>query len=701
VLYAVVSCGWIATSDLIVLGASRSPREQAMLSMVKGCGFVVTTAVLLFLGLRWAFARERAAHARVNASEALLRAITDALPDAVVLKDREGRWRFANPAALRTLGRRLDEVLGATDLEVLGDPEVARAVREHDERVMRSGEGQVSEQSLRTAAGERVFLASKEPYRDADGRVVGVVGTAVDITERIQAADERRRTEAKLAQAGRLAHLGAWWTALGPAAREDEATVWSDELYRILGHRPGAVRACRAVLLDHVHPEDRDRVSALLEAAVAQRRAFQAEHRIVRPDGEERVVIVRGELVPEEPGHPARMVGALQDVTEQKRLEQGLAEADRRKSEFLGVLSHELRNPLTPIRNALYLLERGAPGTEPFLRARETLTRQVLQLGRLVDDLLDVTRISRGKIQLRPARIDLVEVARRTLDDYRSVFEGRRIACALEAPALPVLVDGDATRLAQVVGNLLTNAAKFTDAGGHVRVAVGREAGGRAVLRVLDDGEGIAPEMIGRLFESFTQADQTLHRSRGGLGLGLALVKGLVELHGGRVSARSAGPGSGAELRIELPLAPEQPVLRDGPRPSQGAMAPRRVLVIEDNVDAAETLREMLLLWDHVVEVAHDGQEGLAKARAFRPDLVLCDIGLPEMNGFEVARAIRADAALASTYLVAVTGYASAEDRRKAADAGFDRHLGKPVPVEVVEDVVASAPGRRSVVARA
>ncbi len=373
----------------------------------------------------------------------------------------------------------------------------------------------------------------------------------------------------------------------------------------------------------------------------------------------------------------------------QRRTEAALRDADRRKTDFLAVLSHELRNPLAPVQNALWLLEHAGPDGEQASRARQIIQRQLGHLGRIVDDLLDVTRITRGKVELELARVDLGEVVRRTVDDYRPVLEGGGVELVHRPATLPVWLDADATRMSQVVGNLLQNAAKFTQRGGRVEVEVAREPHGTVLVRVRDDGIGIAPELLGRIFEPFTQQDATLHRSQGGLGLGLSLVKGFVELHGGTVVARSDGSGRGAEFLVRLPVAAEQPVTLGAPRAATPTPC-RRVLIIEDNVDAAETLREVLLTWNHHVEVAHDGREGVEKARAFRPDVVLCDIGLPVMDGYEVARAIRAEPALASVLLVAVTGYALPEDERRAGEAGFDRHLGKPVPLERIEEVLAT-----------
>ncbi|WP_242343370.1 ATP-binding protein [Anaeromyxobacter terrae] len=409
-------------------------------------------------------------------------------------------------------------------------------------------------------------------------------------------------------------------------------------------------------------------------------------------------VLVRGEpriymsfKVPllSEDGIPFAVCGVSADITELRRAEEALRESDRRKSEFLAMLSHELRNPLAPIRNSLYILGRAEPGGEQALRARAVIERQVEHLTRLIDDLLDVTRISRGKVQLKRERLDLNELAQRTAEDHRAAFIGGDVHLELLPARAEVWVNGDRTRLAQVIGNLLQNAAKFTPRGGKVSLSVGGDfARGRATVLVQDTGRGIAPEILPRVFEAFIQADNTLDRSKGGLGLGLALVKGMVEMHGGSVSAASGGPGMGATFTITLPLETAIPTEPSPRRASSGAPA-RRVLVIEDNVDAADTLRDALELGAHVVTVAYCGPEGLAKARPFRPDVVICDIGLPEMDGYAVARAMRADAELGRVTLIALTGYAQPEDVAKARAAGFDAHLAKPPSIEALERVLA------------
>jgi len=368
-----------------------------------------------------------------------------------------------------------------------------------------------------------------------------------------------------------------------------------------------------------------------------------------------------------------------------------LEEADHRKNEFLGVLSHELRNPLAPIRNAVHLLDLAEPGGQQATRATAVIARQVEHLSHLVDDLLDVTRISRGKIQLARTRLELTETVRRVVEDHALEFARREITLELRSETRPLWLDADPTRIAQVLGNLLQNAAKFTNAHGRVTVSVDREGGDRAVVRVADDGVGIKPELLPRLFEPFMQADESLHRSQGGLGLGLALMRGLVELHGGTVHAHSEGVGRGAEFTLRLPLV-DMSAEATGEAPAR-AFPPsaRRVLIIEDNLDSAETLAELLSLAGHDVEIAHDGPAGLQKALSSTPDVVVCDIGLPGMSGYDVARAMRAEPSLAATLLVALTGYALPEDRQQALRAGFDHHLAKPVGLDELELVLGRA----------
>jgi two-component system CheB/CheR fusion protein len=372
-----------------------------------------------------------------------------------------------------------------------------------------------------------------------------------------------------------------------------------------------------------------------------------------------------------------------------ERAERALREADRRKDAFLAVLSHELRNPLAPISNSLHIMERAPAGGEAAQRAQEIIARQVGHLTRIVNDLLEVTRFTSGKLRVERRRLDLRDVVQRTAEDHQTLFAQHRISLEVVSPERPVWVHGDATRLSQVIGNLLQNSAKFTSREGSVRLSL-EIAGGSAEVRVRDNGIGIDPALLPNLFQPFAQGDSSLDRSRGGLGLGLVLVKGLVDLHEGTVEVHSDGRGTGSEFLVRLPLSAQPEALTEAPAARPG---PRRVLVIEDNLDAAESLRTALEMEGHEVETAQDGPSGLERVRAFAPDIVLCDIGLPGMDGYQIAKSIRENAS-PLTFMVALTGYARPEDQQRARDAGFDAHLAKPIAIEQIQEVIARAPGR-------
>ena len=363
-----------------------------------------------------------------------------------------------------------------------------------------------------------------------------------------------------------------------------------------------------------------------------------------------------------------------------------LEEADRRKDEFLGMLSHELRNPLAPIRSSVVVLDRDPDG-ERATRARSIIRRQTEHLTRIVDDLLDVTRIARGKIELRRERLDLRDVVGRTGEDHRAILEQRGVAFRVELPAEEVWADADATRVAQVIGNLLQNAAKFTHRGDAVWLALSA-GGGAAEIVARDTGVGIDRALLDDVFKPFVQGERTLARSEGGLGLGLALVKGIAELHGGTVRVESRGTGQGAEFVVRLPVVEPPIPAREAPATPRPPAAARRVLVVDDNADGADSLADVVRMLGHVAEVAYDGPTAIEKARANPPDVVLCDVGLPGMSGYELARILRATGARRAR-LVAVTGYAQPEDLRAAAEAGFDRHLAKPTSIEDLERTLA------------
>ena len=396
-------------------------------------------------------------------------------------------------------------------------------------------------------------------------------------------------------------------------------------------------------------------------------------------------------------------VVTLTDISARKRLEEELrqraeelAAADRRKDEFLAMLAHELRNPLGASSNALQLMRRLGTSDPALQRATSVIERQVQHQVRIVDDLLDVSRVSRGKIALQREWRDLAWVIRHTGEDHRPAFEAAGLTLLLELPQEPVWFAGDRTRLTQVLANLLTNAAKFTNAGGQVTIRLTTDAdGSQAALTVGDTGIGIDPQMLPHVFESFAQADRSLDRSRGGLGLGLALVKGLIELHGGVVRADSPGLGCGAEFSFTLPLEPVSAPYREVAVCPDPPVRCCRILVVEDNRDAAETLRDVLELSGHEVMLAFSGPEGVAAARRVPPEVVLCDIGLPGFDGYAVAQALRQDPVTAAARLIALTGYGHEEDRCRSQEAGFERYLVKPVNLAALEGLLAALPAAR------
>ncbi len=420
-----------------------------------------------------------------------------------------------------------------------------------------------------------------------------------------------------------------------------------------------------------------------------ENREYNGEEIVVeRPDGSRRIVVAHANPFHDDAGTIVGAVNVLVDVTERKQTENALRESDRRKSEFLAILAHELRNPLAPLRNGLQIIRlTGSDGAAQ--QARLMMERQLEQMVRLIGDLLDLSRIAKGKIELRRAPIELVAAVQDAVESSQPLLKERGHELTVVLPPRPVYVDADRTRLAQVFANLLNNSARYTEPGGHVRLTVERH-GSDAVVSVRDDGAGIPPEKLGAIFEMFTQVDRPLERSQGGLGIGLSLVRGLVEMHGGRVEAHSDGPGRGSEFVVRLPV-----LLRPGPGPNPAEDGDARggsryrVLVVDDNRDGAESLAMMLKLLGHETRTAHDGLEGLAAAEAFRPDVVLCDIGLPRLNGYDVARRIREQPWGAGIVLIAQTGWGQDEDRIQSKEAGFNFHLVKPVDPAALEKLLA------------
>ena len=654
-------------------------------------------------------------------SEALKSAIVESALDCIITIDQEDRIREWNPAAERTFGYPRDAVLGRKMAEIIIPAALREAHYQGMARYLATGEGpvlgrRVEVQALRADGSEfpvELAIAALPTER-------GPVFTAY-----LRDISERKRREEEL----------AFLVALNDALRSlAEPTAIMATLTRMLGEHLGASRCAYAEIeadedhftvyedytRDCVSMAGRHRLSDFGARALA---AIRTGHPYVIHDVERELLpgedptpyqvaqlraaicvslIKGGRLVAGVAVHQNRPrqwtpeeVTLVETVAErawalierahtEKRLRETarqLAEADRRKDDFLVMLAHELRNPLAPMRTALGILQSQRENPRTIDRVRGTLDRQLRHLVRLVDDLLDVSRIIRGRVALQEERLDLTRLVRLWAEDHQPTIEAAGLSLALHTPETPVWVVGDATRLVQVLDNLLQNAMKFTGRGGQLTVTL-TTSGPEAVLSVRDTGVGIDPGLLPHLFEIFTQAEQTLARSQGGLGLGLAVVKGLAELHGGTVEAASAGLGTGAEFTLRLPLQAELPALTEAP-PSAGSPSRHlRILVVEDNRDAADTLAELLGLFDYDVAVAYTGLEGVEAALRFRPEVVLCDLGLPGCDGYEVARRLRRAPGTACARLIAVTGYGSIEDHERSREAGFDAHLVKPVDAD-------------------
>ena len=525
-----------------------------------------------------------------------------------------------------------------------------------------------------------------------DGRrPVRVVGTLQEITHRKRAEQALRASEMRLRTFFESEMMGAiYWTMDG---RVIDA---NDKFLRMVGYSREDLTSGEVRWDAMTPPEYR----ALDAQAVQELKSLGVdrpyEKEFIARDGNRIDILIGAAMLDET---RTEGVAFVLDISARKRAEAALAaaktvaeEANRQKDHFLAMLGHELRNPLAPIRNSVAVLQRIAPAEPRFGRALGVIERQVVHMTRMIDDLLDVSRVARGKITLQREEFDLATVVEAAVEDHRPFFEANGVQLTMDVPAAALPACGDSARVAQIVSNLALNANKFTNAGGRVTVEV-RAVGERdAVITVRDSGIGIEPDTLRAIFEPFAQADHSIARSSGGLGLGLALVKGLTQLHGGSVSARSAGLGHGAEFVVRLPI------LTAGAERTDAACAPpkeaatiNRVLIVEDNVDAAETLKELLQLDGHAPAVVHTGRSALEAVRRQRPDVVLCDIGLPDgMDGYAVARALREDARLAGVLLVAMTGYGLDEDKALARAAGFDRHLTKPVDPELLQRLLGA-----------
>jgi PAS domain S-box-containing protein len=641
--------------------------------------------------------REVSGRTVAGETEVQLRFVANAIPALIAYLDAGACFVWANEAYRSWFGHPPERLRGLHAGEVLGAANWA-LVRPHVERVLAGQEVSFDHRIVLANGPPRDVRAFYIPHLDAAGRVCGFAAMVNELAKTPGVDEALRRSEHMLERSQSSAHVGSWEVTMidHPGGRAG-AVRWSDETYRLLGFEPGAVEITDAGFLDYVHPDERQPVCDEWTGFIQRGEPFESDFRVVRPDGTVRLLHTWTDFERDAQGRMTHMVGTCQDVTDRKRAERELLEADRRKDEFLAMLSHELRNPLAPILNAVEILHGAKPEDQDLaVNYRAIIARQVRHMKRLLDDLLDVSRVRQGKIQLQKRPIELGALLLEAVEISRPLIAEKRqqLSLSLAQDLLPM--DADPTRLVQVFANLLNNAAKYTDAHGHITLAVTVEDG-EAVVKVRDDGTGMTPELLARVFDLFVQETRSLDRAQGGLGIGLTMVRTLVQMHGGSVRALSDGPGRGSEFVVRLPLAtpvPAGPPPREKPQATEGGARPGlRVLVVDDNADATQALQYLLKQLGHDVTVAHDGPAALAAAASIGPDLVLLDIGLPGMDGYAVAAALR-EAGHDRAALVALTGYAQDEHHHRSSRAGFDRHLVKPVDFATIYALTGEVAGR-------
>ena len=596
-------------------------------------------------------------------------AALDALPVAVYTTDAEGRITFFNDAAAELWGRRPELTTsfwcGAAKLfwpdgREMALEECPMAVSLRDGVAVRGVEA-----ILERPDGSRVpFMPFPTPLRDGEGRITGGINLLLDITDR----GEREIEAARLASI-----VSSSDDVIISKTLDGIVTSWNAGAERIKGYRAEEIVGHH---FSRFYPEDAVRSGwpgTELKIA-AERGRFEEEGWRMRKDGSRFWASVVITALYYADGGLRGFAKITRDLTDRRRAERLEADAEQ-ISQFIAMLAHELRNPLAPIRNAATLAQR-EQNSSLTQWALEVIDRQSAQVVRLVDDLLDMSRVTRGQIRIENRRLNLRQLLDDAVEAVRPSIDQRNHQLTVQG-GNGAMVRGDRVRLVQVFTNLLGNACKYTLPGGRIEVAVTTDEES-VVVSVRDSGVGIAPDLLPRLFDIFTQGDRALDRAEGGLGLGLAISSRLVQLHGGTLTAESAGPGCGSTFVVRLPL------LSDG-TVDVGEEGYRTVLVIDDNVDAAQTMKALLEAHGHKALIAFDGESGLQLANQHTPDVVLLDIGLPGMDGYEVARAIRGSSSLRGVVLAAVTGYGSDDDRRRASEAGFDLHMSKPVEYETIK----------------
>ncbi len=688
-------------------GAFRRAVAGVITAAIVGLGALGAVLAVLYRHLRSMFRFNQQLHEQQD----LLQATLLSIGDAVIVTDMHGKVTFLNPIAERLTGWSLAEAAGSELTEVFRIVnETTRAPVDNPAlRSLREGKivGLANHTILIGQYGVEWPIDDRAaPIRSAEGDVCGAVLVFRDITERkqqeaavqaqtvaLQSANTRLNDLLAELRAGEELFHGmadsipqlAWMT------RPDGHISWYNQRwYEYTGATPEQMEGWGWQSVQD--PNELPRVLANWKAALASQQPWEDTVPLRRHDGALRWHLSRAVPVRNEQGEVVRWFGTNTDITERLEMEQALREADHRKDEFLATLAHELRNPIAPISNALQVWPMVENDPAEVEKLRAIMERQIRQMSRLIDDLLDVSRITRGKIQLRRQPVDLNTIIEGALEAVAPLIESCGHQLEVVKTHAPTMVDGDVARLTQIVGNLLNNAAKYTPRSGKLRIAVERQ-GTEAIIRVVDNGAGIPANMLLSIFDMFQQVDQTLDRAHGGLGLGLTLVQRLVALHGGNVVAHSEGEGCGSEFVVRLPLLKLQPAAPPVSPPAPRAALPRhRVLVVDDVYASAKTLAMMLQSINQDVEIANDGPSAIEQAGSRRPDIVFLDIAMPGMNGYDVARALRQKPELAGTYLVALTGYGHEDDRRRAIEAGFHHHLTKPTSIDQLTQLLSTLP---------
>ena len=533
----------------------------------------------------------------------------------------------------------------------------------------------------------RGLVVSRQP----DGRAQRLVSIMADVSERRQAEEVLRIERERLALALKAGQMGVYDFNIA-----DDVLWWSPQTYGVFGVTPESFEPTRDAVAGLIHPDDRDTFLQRRAEAMAQRRPFLHEFRIVRHDGAQAWIGHRGQTEYDAVGNPVRNFGIALDITERKQAEQALRDADRKKDTFIATLAHELRNPLAPIRNAVNVLRQSGQADPQVLAwCRDVIDRQVAQMSRLLEDLLDVSRMTRGQFALRSEPLVLATVIEQAIEIAQPLIQAAGHMLTVEMPAQSIAIEGDLTRLAQVFSNLLINAAKYTQPQGRIGVAV-EVFDDEVAVSVTDTGIGIAAEQMPHIFEMFGQAETALDRSQEGLGIGLSLARGFVEMHGGQIGARSDGIGKGSVFIVRLPVTRQARESAMGDSLDAGATATppvagrRRVLIADDLRDSADSLALLLETMGHEVHVAYDGEEAFQAIEALRPEVALLDLGMPKMSGYDVCRRIRELPWGRQVTLIAQSGWGQDEDRRRTRDAGFDHHIVKPIDPGALDALLRS-----------